>query len=172
MSSKLRVELLEPNQWQRLREIRLNSLKDSPDAFGGTFKAEAQMTQGEWEAKFSNLDFLIASKGQKDIATMSVEVLAGDHGATCWIGGCWSDPLYRGQGALRALFNFLDENADLKNWVRQGLGVWADNAGAIAAYKSIGFIEAGQKQPSQRQLGRFYIHMVRDSVAKCECFKA
>ncbi|MDP1851646.1 MAG: GNAT family N-acetyltransferase [Candidatus Planktophila sp.] len=166
MSLKLRVELLEPNQWQRLREIRLNSLKDSPDAFGGTFKVEAQMTQGEWEAKFNSLDFLIVSMGQKDIAIMSVEVLTGDHGATCWIGGCWSDPQYRGQGALRAMFDFLDEQALIKDWTRQGLGVWTDNDGAIAAYKSIGFNEVGERQASQRQPGRFYIHMVRDSVAK------
>ena len=164
MSSRLKVELLGPDQWQRLREIRLNSLKDSPDAFGGTFEAESQMEKEEWEVKFTTLDFLIVSTDQIDIAIMSVEVLNGDHGAKCWIGGCWSDPRYRGQGALRALFDFLDEQTDLKNWRRQGLGVWADNVDAIAAYKAIGFSEAGEKQPSQRQPGRFYIHMVRDSV--------
>ena len=164
MSSRLKVELLGPDQWHRLREIRLNSLKDSPDAFGGTIEAESKMEKEDWEVKFATLDFLIVSTDQVDIAIMSVEVLNGDHGATCWIGGCWSDPRYRGQGALRALFDFLDEQTDLKNWGRQGLGVWADNEDAIAAYKAIGFSEAGEKQPSERQLGRFYIHMVRDSV--------
>ena len=160
----MKVELLGPDQWHRLREIRLNSLKDSPDAFGGTIEAESKMEKEDWEVKFATLDFLIVSTDQVDIAIMSVEVLNGDHGATCWIGGCWSDPRYRGQGALRALFNFLDEQTDLKNWGRQGLGVWADNEDAIAAYKAIGFSEAGEKKPSERQPGRFYIHMVRDSV--------
>ena len=160
----MKVELLGPDQWQRLREIRLNSLKDSPDAFGGNHESESNMSQSEWEDKFTSLDFLIVSLDLLDIAVMSVEVLNGDHGATCWIGGCWSDPRYRGQGALRALFNFLDERAELKNWGRQGLGVWADNFAAIEAYKAIGFTEAGEKQPSERQPGRFYIHMVRDSV--------
>ena len=160
----MKVELLGPDQWHRLREIRLNSLKDSPDAFGGTIEAESKMEKEDWEVKFATLDFLIVSTDQVDIAIMSVEVLNGDHGATCWIGGCWSDPRYRGQGALRALFDFLDEQTDLKNWGRQGLGVWADNEDAIAAYKAIGFSEAGEKKPSERQPGRFYIHMVRDSV--------
>jgi RimJ/RimL family protein N-acetyltransferase len=166
MSLELKVELLKPNQWQRLREIRLNSLKDSPDAFGGSFETESTMVQEEWESKFSTLDFVVVSNQESDIAIMSVEVLNGDHGATCWIGGCWSDPRYRGQGALRALFSFLDEHAVLKNWQRQGLGVWADNDSAIAAYKAIGFSTAGERQASQRQPGRFYIHMVRDSVVK------
>lgn len=166
MNSNLKVELVGPDQWQRLRSIRLRSLKESPDAFGGTYEVEANMTKEEWEAKFTSLDYLIVSTDQKDIALMSVEVLAGDHGATCWIGGCWSDPKYRGRGALRSLFHFLDEQALIKGWSRQGLGVWADNKDAIAAYKAIGFSEAGEKQPSQRQPGRFYIHMVRDSVTK------
>ena len=164
MSSKLKVELLGPDQWQRLRGIRLNSLKDSPDAFGGNHEFESKMEKEDWEVKFTTLDFLIVSTDQIDIAIMTVEVLNGDHGATCWIGGCWSDPRYRGQGALRALFDFLDERAVLKNWGRQGLGVWADNDGAISAYKAIGFTEAGEKQPSERQPGRYYFHMVRDSV--------
>ncbi len=166
MDSKLNVELVGPDQWQRLRSLRLRSLKESPDAFGGTFEIEEQMTQQEWEAKFSTLDFLIVSMDLIDIALMSVEVLDGDHEATCWVGGCWSDPKYRGQGALRALFEFLDERAQVKDWTRQGLGVWTDNKDAIAAYRAIGFSEAGERQPSQRQPGRFYIHMVRDSVAK------
>ena len=166
MNSNLKVELVGPDQWQRLRSIRLRSLKESPDAFGGTFALEEQMTQQQWEEKFETLDYLIVSTDQIDIAFMAVEVLKGDHGATCWIGGCWSDPEYRGQGALRALFNFLDEHAHVKGWTRQGLGVWTDNKVAIAAYKAIGFSEAGERQPSQRQPGRFYIHMVRDSVAK------
>ena len=166
MNSNLKVELVGPDQWQRLRSIRLRSLKESPDAFGGTIEIEEQMTQQQWEEKFETLDYLIVPTDQIDIALMSVEVLEGDHGATCWIGGCWSDPKYRGQGALRALFHFLDDHAHVKGWTRQGLGVWADNKDAIAAYKAIGFSEVGEKQPSQRQPGRFYIHMVRDSVAK------
>ena len=166
MNSSLKVQLLGPDQWQRLRDIRLNSLQDSPDAFGGNHETESKMEKEEWEVKFTTLDFLIVSTDQSDIAVMSIEVLNGDHGTTCWIGGCWSDPRYRGQGAFRALFNFLDEQALVKDWTRQGLGVWADNENAIAAYKAIGFSEAGEKQPSQSRPGRFYIHMVRDSVVK------
>lgn len=164
MNSSLKVELLGSDQWQRLREIRLRSLQDSPDAFGGNHETESKMEKEEWEDKFTSLDFLIVSSGKTDIGVMSIEVLNGDHGATCWIGGCWSDPRYRGHGALRTLFNFLDEQANTKDWGRQGLGVWADNEDAIAAYRAIGFSEVGEMRASQSQPGRFYIHMVRDSV--------
>lgn len=166
MSSQIKVELLSADQWQRLRDIRLRSLKESPHAFGGQLEVEGEFLENQWRNKFSTLDYLVASKNGVDIALMSVETFAGDHNATCWIGGCWSDPLYRGQGALRALFDYVDIRAKEKGWQRQGLGVWADNEGAIAAYRAIGFQKAGGNQASERQPGRFYIHMVRDSVAK------
>ena len=138
---------------------------ESPDAFGGDFDVESTFTESDWQDKFATLDFLIVSIDEVDMGLMSVEVLIGDHGATCWIGGCWSNPNYRGQGALRALINFVDLNAEERGWQRQGLGVWTDNYSAIAAYTAVGFKDAGDKRPSDRHPGRFYIHMVRDSVA-------
>jgi len=166
MGSNVEVELLTPDQWQRLRDIRLRSLNESPDAFGGQLEVESEFLESQWRGKFSTLDYLIAAIDGTDIALMSVQTFAGDHDATCWIGGCWSDPIFRGQGALRALFEYVDFHASEKGWQKQGLGVWADNEGAIAAYRAIGFEKAGSDQASERQPGRFYIHMVRDSVAK------
>jgi RimJ/RimL family protein N-acetyltransferase len=166
MGSNIKVELLTTNQWQRLRDIRLRSLNESPDAFGGQLEVESKFLESQWRDKISSLDYLIAFIDGTDMALMSVETFAGDHDATCWIGGCWSDPLFRGQGALRALFDYVDLHAKERGWQRQGLGVWADNEDAIAAYRAIGFENAGENQPSERQPGRFYIHMVRDSVAK------
>ena len=166
MSSNISVELLTGEQWQRLRKIRLDSLRESPNAFGGQLEVESAFDEEQWRNKCTTLDYLLASIDGVDIALMSVETFAGDHGATCWIGGCWSDPLFRGQGALRALFEYVDLHAKERGWQRQGLGVWADNEDAIAAYRAIGFENAGENQASERQPGRFYIHMVRDSVAK------
>ena len=90
-----------------------------------------------------------------------IEVLNGDHGATCWIGGCWTDPNFRGSGVMRALFNYIDLNGEGKGWQRQGLGVWIDNLPAIDAYKSLGFAFAGEKMPGSRE-GKFFQHMIRD----------
>ena len=162
----MKAKLLTPDGWQRLRGIRLRSLLESPDAFGGKYTIEKMFSESDWRNKFLNLDFVVATHDEIDVAVMSVEVLIGDYGSTCWIGGCWTDPVYRGQGALRALFEFLDFHALEKGWKRQGLGVWTDNEAAIAAYQAIGFSAVGEKQASERQPGRFYMHMVRDSVSQ------
>jgi GNAT superfamily N-acetyltransferase len=91
---------------------------------------------------------------------LSVEVLNGDFGATCWIGGCWSDPRFRGKGLMRAMFAYIDEQE--KDWKIQGLGVFTDNYSAIAAYEKLGFVKMGDDTASTRQPGKFYQRMIRN----------
>ena len=160
MTSTPVVELLTPDQWQRVRAIRLRALTESEHAFGGTFEAESAENEISWRSKFEKLDFLIASVDGVDAAMLSVEVLVGDFGATCWIGGCWSDPQFRGKGLMRALFTFIDQQE--KDWKIQGLGVFTDNYNAIAAYEKLGFVKMGEDTESTRKPGLFYQRMIRN----------
>ena len=162
MSSQVVVELLEANEWQRLRSIRLEALTESEHAFGGTLEAESVEDENSWRNKFEKLDFLIASVDGVDGAMMYIEVLDGDFGATCWIGGCWSDPRFRGKGLMRAMFNFIDQQD--KDWKIQGLGVWTDNYNAIAAYEKLGCVKMGEDTESTRKPGLFYQRMIRKSL--------
>ena len=161
MSHNVIVEIIHPDDWFRLRAIRLKSLQVNPEAFGGNYEIESAESESEWRKKFEKLDFLIASIDGRDAALMSVEELDGDFGATCWIGGCWSDPAYRGKGLLRAMMNFVDQQDS--GWQVQGLGVWIDNYSAIAAYEKLGFVKMGEDTPSTRQPGKFYQRMIRES---------
>jgi GNAT superfamily N-acetyltransferase len=163
MSKEPIVELIEPNDWQRLRSIRLEALTDSGHAFGGTLEGESAETESAWREKFVKNDYLIASIDGKDVAMLSVEVLDGDFGATCWIGSCWSNPDFRGKGLLRSLFTYIDKQD--KDWKIQGLGVWTDNYTAIAAYEKLGFVKMGEDTESSRKPGMYYQRMIRKSKA-------
>jgi RimJ/RimL family protein N-acetyltransferase len=155
------AELL-PDQWERLRRLRIASLSESPDAFGGNLETEEMLSEEEWRKKFEKLVHLVAVIDGIDIAVLSVENLEGDFGATCWIGGCWVNPEYRGRGAMRALISYLDEHAEERGWKVQGLGVFSDNDEAIAAYEKLGFIRRGELQPSTRRPDRLFQRMIRD----------
>lgn len=161
MSQEPIVELLEPNDWQRLRSIRLQALTDSGHAFGGTLEGESAEDEAAWREKFVKNDYLIASVDGRDVAMLSVEVLNGDFGATCWIGSCWSNPDFRGKGLLRSLFTYIDKQD--KDWKIQGLGVWTDNYTAIAAYEKLGFVKMGEDTESTRKPGMYYQRMIRKS---------
>jgi RimJ/RimL family protein N-acetyltransferase len=162
MSRDVVVELLAPDEWQRLRSIRLEVLTDSGHAFGGTYEAESAEDESTWRLKFEKNDFLIASVNGKDAAMLYIEILNGDFGATCWIGGCWSNPKFRGKGLMRALFTYIDRQD--KDWKIQGLGVFTDNFSAIAAYEKLGFVKMGDDTASTRQPGKFFQRMIRKSV--------
>jgi GNAT superfamily N-acetyltransferase len=161
VSQSVTVELIDPDQWSRLREIRLKALQINPEAFGGTFEKESAEDEAAWRDKFNKNDFLIASVDGVDGAIMYIEVLDGDFGATCWIGGCWSDPQFRGKGLFSAMMKFVDQQD--RGWDVQGLGVWTDNYSAIAAYEKLGFVKMGEDTASTRQLGKFYQRMIRKS---------
>ena len=162
MNNAVVVAQISPNEWQRLRSIRLQALTDSESAFGGTLVGESAEDEKAWRAKFEKNDFLVASVNGVDAAMMYIEILKGDFGATCWIGGCWSDPEYRGKGLMRAMFTYIDEQD--KDWKVQGLGVWTDNFSAIAAYENLGFVKMGEDTASTRQPGKFYQRMIRKSA--------
>ncbi len=150
------------DEWERLRDIRLRSLVENPEAFGASHEALSKFSESEWRNEFSKLTHLVVSTQGVDISIMNIEILDGDFGATCWIGGCWTNPEFRGVGALRTMFNYLDLHAANRGWQKQGLGVWMDNFSAIAAYEKLGFVAMGEPQESSRRPGKFYQRMIRE----------
>ena len=165
MSIDIKVEELSPDDWHRLRDIRLAALQSDGHAFGGNLEAESAMTENEWRAKFEIFTGLVAVVDGVDVGFMSVENLNGDFGTTCWIGSCWVGSEHRRQGALRALFEYVDDVSHERNWKIQGLGVWIDNDSAITAYEKLGFNQIGEHQESTRKPGLYYQRMIR-TVAK------
>jgi len=165
VNSEIAVEELDQDDWQRLRDIRLAALRHDGHAFGGNLEAESAMSENEWRSKFEIFTGLVAVHDGVDVGFMSVENLAGDFGATCWIGSCWVNPEFRKNGALTSLFEFVDRHASERDWLVQGLGVWVDNYSAIAAYEKLGFVKMGEPQESTRKPGLYYQRMIRN-VAK------
>lgn len=162
VSVQIICQELVADQWMQLRDLRLASLVDSPTAFGGNFEIESAMDEAQWRQHFAKLTYVVAQVNGKNIAIMSIEILEGDFGATCWIGGCWSDPEFRGRGAMRAMFNYLDMHASNRGWQIQGLGVWIDNFSAITAYEKLGFVAMGDPQKSTRVPGKLFQRMIRN----------
>jgi len=53
MTSKIQVAPFGPDDWERVREIRLASLQANPEAFGAKFETESIRPERFWRARLS-----------------------------------------------------------------------------------------------------------------------
>lgn len=165
MTTKIVVEVLGEDSWERLRVIRLEALRQNPEAFGAKLSSETAYLENHWRERMIRNTFCVAKIADFDVGLMFIEDAPGDFGVTCWLSGCWVRQEFRGQGVMRAFVDFVDSQSSLRPWATQGLGAWTDNYEAIAAYERLGFVSRGEPQPSTRQSGKFYQRMVRSSPA-------
>lgn len=166
MTSTIKVAPVGPDDWERVREIRLASLQANPEAFGAKYETELIRPERFWRSRLSKSDFILASDESGDIGIMFVDQVDEDFASSCWIRGCWVHPEARGKGVMRALIEYVDSQVHVKPWSEQGLGVWVDNYSAIKAYEFIGFENIGDPQPSTSQPGKFYQRMRRATPPK------
>jgi GNAT superfamily N-acetyltransferase len=162
----IQVELMGPDDWERVRSIRLDSLLQNPEAFGAKFESESIRPERFWRARLSKSDFVLASDESGDIGIMFVDQVDEDFAASCWIRGCWVRPEARGKGVMKAFIDYVDSQTDSRPWSIQGLGVWVDNYSAIKAYEKIGFTDKDEPQPSTSQPGKYYQRMIRTTPLK------
>ena len=134
------------DEWEALRETRLQALADAPDAFATTY-AEASVRSDEWWR-----DWTLRSADGDDQAMF----LAWSEGNPIGIAGAfrtggridvismWTSPAHRGRGVGRAL---LDAALAFAGEAVVHLTVTETNAGARRFYERRGFIPTGSTEP-------------------------
>ena len=58
----LTITRLQPDDWQRLREIRLAGLADAPETFGSTLARELAFDEAEWRRRLARPATIVASR--------------------------------------------------------------------------------------------------------------
>ncbi len=139
----------EPEDWERLRDIRLRALQDAPEAFGSTHEREAAHTEDAWR------NFAIGWEGT---ARQAAFVATDDDGG--WLGvalgavrqadtslanlyAMWVDPAARGMGAGRRIVEAVATWAAGTGAERLELCVTESNEVAVALYRTAGFEPTG-----------------------------
>lgn len=156
------IRRVTPAEWRELRDTRLTSLLDAPDAFGGTYDASAARSDEWWQgwARTS------AESGEQAM------FLAWGDGRPVGISGTfrrddgwtlismWVEPAHRGAGLGHALVDAVAGFVRAQGGSELVLGVTEGNDVARRLYERCGFAPTGVQEPL-REGSPLVVHRLR-----------
>ncbi|MGC4943800.1 GNAT family N-acetyltransferase [Kribbella sp. DT2] len=131
------VELLTGDDWKVLRDLRLDSLEDSPKAFLSTDDAGEDRDEEYWRQRCAEGNWVVALSGHQAIG-IACSVEGSDEPPDArYIQSVWVDPARRRNGVLRAMLRHLIAlEPDVRTWF-----VWILDGNDVAreVYARMGF---------------------------------
>jgi ribosomal protein S18 acetylase RimI-like enzyme len=154
--SDLQIRRLETADAALYREIRLEALKQNPEAFGSTFERESDKPPSWFEAAVSQRDIFGAFL-QGTLAGIAgyaaQESPKHAHKGVLW--GMYVRPAARNSGLGKRLVEAVLDHARERVEALQ-LTVVSENEAARRLYGSLGFVEYGFEKRALKQDGRYY----------------
>ena len=142
------VRALAPDELDAWWDLRLRSLRDHPDAFGGDYESAIKrgpdyLREGLVPGSVERLFAAFAPDGSL-VAQLRTIAETGKRRHIAWIISVATDPDHRGLGLSRALIALAIEHCRAFPEIRQiSIGVNAENAVALAVYTGAGFVAWG-----------------------------
>ena len=149
----LDVRLLEPADWQVLRDTRLRALIDSPGAFTAYYHRECRLTEGQWRQRLHTATWVVAIEHG---AVIGIAGLVNDdpeepeHVESIWVA-----PGHRNRGVFGSLLNTMVEIGRRADLTELWLWVLEDNQLAQMVYAQLGFRWTGERKPIDPAHRRF-----------------
>jgi GNAT superfamily N-acetyltransferase len=141
--SPISVVRLVPDEWERLRAVRVRALRDAPDAFTSTLaEAEARSPRG-WTHQLEDLPTWIAVIDGADVGMVRGSN-DDDREATVWLISMWVAPEARRRGVGGRLIDAVVDWARAGGARRVLLEVADWNTAAAALYERKGFKANGR----------------------------
>ena len=136
------------DDWQALRDIRLEALRDAPTAFGSTYEREILRGEAYWRDRIARGGTFLAFIPEV-IATEPAGLIGGYQGdpVTVELVSMYVRPRARGRCVGEALVAAVIDWAGQRNAAAVRLWVTETNAPALALYERCGFALTGERQP-------------------------
>jgi ribosomal protein S18 acetylase RimI-like enzyme len=158
------VKKIDANRWIEYRDLRLESLKSDPTAFGSSYEEEKDMTEGEWKRRINNALFALS----KDRLVGMIVVVFNDRIKTKHVAdifGVYVNKEYRNRGIGKKLIEgalkIIKRNL---NVTKIKLTVNPEQSSAIRLYERFGFESVGRLKNELKVHGRFYDELIMEKL--------
>lgn len=145
---RITVSLLDPNNWQEYKVIRLEALKENPEAFGSTYEKEVNYSSEEWQARTKDKDILIfiAKDSIAPIGMVGIHRKVQSEGVTAHLWGMFVKKNHRGMGiGKRLLQQAIEVARENKEYSTITLDVNPSQTAAVQLYHLLGFKPSGTR---------------------------
>ncbi len=134
--------------WEALRGIRLEALRDAPEAFGSTFEREVVFAEADWQRRIARGGNFLGYLPEAS-ATEPAGLIGGFQAdpATVELVSMYVRPRARGRGVGEALIATVIDWAEARNATTVHLWVTETNKPARLLYERCGFVLTGERQP-------------------------
>jgi GNAT superfamily N-acetyltransferase len=134
--------------WEAFRDIRLEALRDAPEAFGSTFAREAAFAEADWQRRIARGGNFLGYLPEAS-ATEPAGLIGGfqEDPETVELVSMYVRPRARGRGLGEALIATVTDWAAARNAKSVHLWVTETNKPARLLYERCGFTLTGERQP-------------------------
>ncbi len=148
------------DDWRDLRTIRLEALKDTPDAYGSTYEESVLWSDAQWKNAASTRLYYLADRDGAVVGMVSGG-LNDAHPGTRWLYGMYVTPSERGSGTAALLVRAIDDWARSHGVAEVYLHVTTSVPRARAFYEKVGFHPTGESFHMERDPSLTLVTMVR-----------
>jgi ribosomal protein S18 acetylase RimI-like enzyme len=146
--SEITVRPLGEEDWQDYRAVRLEALRESPDAFAATVEEEESFDESQWRERMKRSARLVAESNGAPVGVVSIGKASSEEDALAGeLFGLWVKPELRGKGVATRLVN--NGAALARNRGQSHLYYWVgtDNGRAVAFASGMGFRPTDSRRP-------------------------
>ena len=135
------------NDWQTMRDIRLEALREAPYAFASTYAREAAYPEQTWRERAASGNSILAYLPEFDRAPVGLVASLQEVPDQLELVSMWVRPQARGRQVGSALVEAVVERARRAGVPRVHLWVTESNKPGRRLYERGGFSPTGERQP-------------------------
>jgi len=165
----VQIRTAEPDEWKQARDLRLEMLADTPEAYLEPLEEARALADEDWQARLGN---------QLAVPDRSITVVAVDASGRwrgqmvtmldtfsgpprMWLGAVFLSPQLRGSGAAAGMLRQIEQWTRERSHDQLWLEVHELNARAIGFYRRHGFVETGKRRPYPLDRSHDEVEMVK-----------